>query len=294
MLRDARRRTVVLLSVLAAFACAPSEAQVEPPRLLDRIFSAGDSTENAISYLTKEDRRRHARRFDRYRLQVRRLSDGALIASTALGDTTNFYPDSTPRAIGIANNVFWLKNDSLVGYRLPSLTPVSLAARATPGNGNDVPLRDTLAKLSKLPFWEKPGLARLFTSVSDGLLPVDSVPVGAARALPNVGVLMRDNRLAWYVGDSASVLVFSSEPDSTWSLSRVTREGEIRWTTPTSFKFSTGFVLLDASSYIVFMDTAPNEGRSGARDRVLWVHVLTGAAKVLEIGTGGVSVVTPR
>lgn len=284
-----------MLAMVAVFACGgQADRRVEPPVLADRIFDATTDSIEAFAYITREDRLRPgparlSRRFDRYTLYVRRLPDGAILKELRLGDIRNAMEDSTPRIVGASDKVLWIQRDSVEGYRLPSLQPVALAADARSDNSGTTALRARVAHFMSLPFWERPGSARLFTQVSRGLMPLDRTSTHASLALSQAGVLMRNDRSAWTVDAPSSVLVMSIEADSTWSVSRVTTQGERLWTTPLALRFERGFVLLDATTHVVFMDSQSHAERSGVRDRVVWVNVSTGEARVLEIGDGEVT-----
>ncbi len=291
-------RLVVPIGFALLAGCTPDTEQVEPPRLVARVFDATAHGVDAIVYLTREDRRRPgpgrlSRRFDQYTLVVRRLKDGAVERSVALTDTMGLQQDSVPTVLGVFDMAIWLRHDSLVGYSLPSLNGVRSIARHAVVAPEVAALRDTMERVEALPEWMKPGMSRLFTDVSRGLMSPDSTPA-AARSLPDAGVLMRADRSAWHLGSPASVLVVSREPDSTWSLSRVEREGSVRWTTPLGVRFSSAFVVHDIGPYVVFTDSESFPDRSGVRDRVVWVNTESGAARTLEVGTGAVAIVSPK
>ncbi len=289
------RPFVVLLALASVVACAGSvDQQYEPPRLAEHMFDASADGTEAFAYITREDRFRPGpvrlgRRYDRYRLHVRRLPDGAIVNELLLGDIMDALKDSTPRIIGVSERVLWVQQDSVLGFRVPSLEVVPLAAAAENDDARTATLRDSINRFAALPFWQKPGQARLFTSVKRGLQPLDRTSPISSLSLANAGVLRREDRSAWALDDPASVLVMSADADSTWSVSRVSVEGNVLWTTPLGVRFSRGFVLLDAATHVVFMDAEPHADRAGARDRVVWVNAMTGAARVLEIATGDVS-----
>ncbi len=291
-------RLAIPIGLVLLIGCTPDTEQVEPPRLVARVFDASAKGVDAIVYVTREDRRRPgpirlSRRFDQYALVVRRLDDGAVVKRLALTDTMGIRQDSVPTVLGVFDAAIWLRHDSLVGYALPSLDGVRSIARHAVVSPEVAALHDTLQGLESLPEWMKPGMSRLFTEVSNGLLARDSIPA-AARSLPNAGVLMRADRSAWHVNSPASVLVMSREADSTWSLSRVERDGRLRWTTPLGVRFSTAFVVHDIASYVVFTDSESFPDRSGVRERVIWVNVDSGTARSLEVGTGVVASVSPK
>lgn len=290
-------RLIPLLAFAPLLACGDrSDRQYEPPILADRIFTASANGVEAFAYITREDRirpgpTRLSRRFERYTLYVRRLPDGEIVRELPMGDILNAMEDSTPRIIGVADGVIWIQRDSVEGYRVPSLEPVLHSANARADDASTAALRAEIARFISRPFWERPGSARLFTQVSNGLMPFERGSRLESLGLTQAGVLMRADQSAWLVNEPASVLVMSGEADSTWSMSRVTLNGERRWTTPLALRFELALVVLDAATQVVFMDSQSQADRSGVRDRVAWVNVATGEMRVLEIADGTVSVV---
>lgn len=284
----------LLASTLACSASA--DRQVEPPALADRIFDASSDTVSAFAYITSEKRlrpgpTRTSRRFDRYTLYVRRLPDGAVVRELPLGDIMNAMEDSTPRILGVLDHVIWIQRDTVEGYRVPYLEPVPFASSATNDDSITASLRLSLAEITDLPFWERPGTARLFTQVRSGLEPFASLS-SLASLSPEAGVLMRADRSAWRVASPASVLVMSVAADSTWSLSRVTEEPLIVWTTPLTLRFTGAFVLLDTEQHVIFTDSESSSERSGIRDRIVWVNAVSGDAWALEVSDGSITAIT--
>lgn len=290
------RRLLSWLALSALVACGDRpDREVDPPVLADRIFTASTDSMDAFAYLTRENRLRPgptrlARRFDRYTLYVRRMPDGAIVKALPLGDLMNAMEDSTPRIIAVADGVLWVQRDSVEGYRLPALEPVRHPVTA----GADTALRARLAEYIARPLWQRPGSARLFTQVSSGLLPFERGTPLASLALARAGVLMRADRSAWQVDEPASTLVVAGEADSLWSVSRITPDGARVWNTTLPFQFLMAFVLLDATTHVVFIDTQSHADRSGVRDRVAWVNVMTGEAHVLEVADGTVTALPRR
>ncbi len=295
---SARPTLVLALWSLAACGYGP-DRQYEPPVLADRIFTASTDSVEAFAYLTEEDRQRPgpprlSRRFDRYTLYVRRLPDGAIVKELPMGDIMSAMEDSIARIIGVSDGVLWIQRDSVEGYRVPSLEPVPLSTSAQNDDARTTALRAKIAEFIALPFWQRQGSARLFTQVPSGLQPFERGSPLAELTLAKGGVLMRDDRSVWQVDEPASVLVMSSEADSTWSVSRVTTEGVRVWTSPLPLRFANGFVLLDAATHVVFMDQQSLGDRPGASDIIAWVNVATGEARVLTVADGTVAVVQPR
>lgn len=113
---------VVILVGLVAFVMRSSDTQVKPPALSGRVWSGDGAQPAVLLYVTREERSMTRRtlgrsgsffsvRYDRYALHVRRVDDGALLHTLALGDFKEIDDSRTPRVLGVIGDVVWFWRD---------------------------------------------------------------------------------------------------------------------------------------------------------------------------------------
>lgn len=122
-----RGRWILVIAVvgflgLVAFVIRSRDTQVKPPALSGHVWSGDGTQPSVLLYVTREERsltRRTLGRsgsffsvpYDRYALHVRRVDDGTLLHTLALGDFKEIDDARTPRILGVIGDVVWLWRD---------------------------------------------------------------------------------------------------------------------------------------------------------------------------------------
>lgn len=112
---------VIFLGV-AVFVMRTSDTQVKPPTLSGRVWSGDGAQPSVLLYVTREERSMTRRtlgrsgsffavRYDRYALHVRRVDNGTLLHTLALGDFKEIDDTRAPRILGVIGEVVWLWRD---------------------------------------------------------------------------------------------------------------------------------------------------------------------------------------
>lgn len=107
-----------------------SDWQVRPPQLFGRVWTPTPGPAAHFLFVTCEERQRtvyvtrftyRTESYDRYALQVRRVADGGLEQSLALGDFTERQETLAPQILGVVGDVVWLWRDGPEARGLPDL-----------------------------------------------------------------------------------------------------------------------------------------------------------------------------
>lgn len=141
---------LVFFAVALIAAFRTRDVQVEPPQLFGRVWTCSEVDPPVVLYVTREERRRtlvgvgrpinySTVRYDRYVLEVRRVDDGALLAT--LGTSSWTTPEPPPseltvaqeatelEVLGVVGTDVWIWREGIEARSLPSLELRCDAAR---------------------------------------------------------------------------------------------------------------------------------------------------------------------
>jgi hypothetical protein len=115
-----------------------------PPTLASRIWHARRGDTSVVVYVTQEERSKSVAglgpnddptyvSYRRFTLAERRIPDGALVASAALGDERRACDAKVPTIIGVVGDIVWMWRDSLEGRSVSDLSVRATVATLSKG-----------------------------------------------------------------------------------------------------------------------------------------------------------------